>query len=78
MARIRRSGSPIRTPWINAEIIASSPKSFDDAIQTGLKRANKTLRGVSGAWVKSMKIEMKNGKITEYRVSLKVTFILTG
>ena len=61
-----------------SEIIASSPKSFDDAIQTGLKRANKTLRGVSGAWVKSMKIEMKNGKITEYRVSLKVTFILTG
>ena len=59
-----------------SEIISSSSKSFDDAIQNGLKRANKTLKGVSGAWVKSMKIELKNGKITEYRVSLKVTFIL--
>ena len=59
------------------EIIASSPKSFDDAIQAGLSRANKTLKGVSGAWVKSMKIEMKNGKITEYRVSMKVTFVLS-
>ena len=60
-----------------SEIICSSTKSFDEAIQNGLKRANKTLRGISGAWVKSMKIEMKNGKISEYRVSLKVTFILT-
>lgn len=59
-----------------SEIICSSTKSFDDAIQNGLKRANKTLKGVSGAWVKNMKIEMKNGKITDYRVSLKVTFIL--
>ena len=60
-----------------SEIISSSPKSFDDAIQNGLKRANKTLKGVSGAYVKSMKIEMKNGKLTEYRVCLKVTFILS-
>ncbi|MFN8574886.1 MAG: dodecin family protein [Gemmatimonadaceae bacterium] len=59
------------------EIISSSSKSFDDAIQTGLKRANKTLKGVSGAWVKSMKIEMKNGKVSEYRVAMKVTFVLT-
>jgi len=59
-----------------SEIIASSTKSFDDAIQSGLKRANKTLRGISGAWVKSMRIELKNGKISEYRVSLKVTFVL--
>ncbi|MBV6523026.1 MAG: hypothetical protein MNPFHGCM_03193 [Gemmatimonadaceae bacterium] len=60
-----------------SEIIASSTKSFDDAIQNGLKRANKTLRGVSGAWVKSMRVELKNGKIQEYRVSLKVTFVLS-
>ncbi len=59
------------------EIISSSSKSFDDAIQAGLKRANKTLKGVSGAWVKSMKIEMKNGKVSEYRVAMKVTFVLT-
>ncbi|MEP7347072.1 MAG: dodecin family protein [Gemmatimonadaceae bacterium] len=59
-----------------SEIIASSSKSFDDAIQNGLKRANKTLKGISGAWVKGMKLEMKNGKITDYRVTMKVTFIL--
>lgn len=58
------------------EIIASSTKSFDDAIENGLKRANKTLKGVTGAWVKGMNIEMKNGKIGEYRVALKVTFVL--
>ena len=60
------------------EIVASSPKSFDDAISVGLKRANKTLKGVSGAWVKSMKIEMKDGKISNYRVSMKITFVLEG
>jgi hypothetical protein len=58
------------------EIIASSPRSFDDAIQNGIKRARKTLEGVSGAWVKSMKIELDNGKPTQYRVGLKVTFVL--
>ena len=60
------------------EIVASSPKSFDDAIAVGLKRANKTLKGVSGAWVKSMKIEMKDGKVSTYRVALKITFVLEG
>jgi len=60
------------------EIVASSPKSFDDAIAVGIKRANKTLKGVSGAWVKSMKVELKDGKITAYRVSMKITFVLEG
>jgi len=60
------------------EIVASSPKSFDDAIAAGIKRANKTLKGVSGAWVKSMKVELKDGKITAYRVSMKITFVLEG
>ncbi|MGQ0650326.1 MAG: dodecin family protein [Gemmatimonadaceae bacterium] len=59
------------------EIIASSPKSFDDAIQLGLKRANKTLRNVKGAWVGGMKVDCEKGKITTYRVTLKVTFILS-
>ena len=58
------------------EIIASSPKSFDDAIQVGIKRANKTLKQVSGAWIKDQKIDMDDGKITCYRVVLKVTFVL--
>ncbi len=58
------------------EIIASSKKSFDDAIHTGIARANKTLKGVSGVWVKSMKVDLEAGKIKSYRVNLKVTFIL--
>ena len=60
------------------EIKSSSPKSFDDAVEKGVSRANKTLKNVRGAWVKEMEVECgKNGKITEYRVLLKVTFVLS-
>jgi flavin-binding protein dodecin len=59
------------------EISASSSKSFEDATKVGLARANKTLRNVKGAWVKGQKVDVENGKITEYRVILKVTFVLT-
>jgi len=58
------------------EIQASSPKSFDDAIRTGIARAEKTLRNLSGAWIKSQKVVIEKGKVTEYRVLLKVTFLL--
>ena len=58
------------------EIISSSKKSFEDAIEKGIKRAAKTLKNVEGAWVKQQKVMVKDGKITEYRVDLKVTFIL--
>jgi len=58
------------------EIIASSKKSFEDAIEIGVKRANKTLRNVKGAWVADMKVDCDKGKITNYRVTLKVTFVL--
>jgi flavin-binding protein dodecin len=58
------------------EIIAASPKSFEDAIQVGIARANKTLKNVRSAWVEDQKIEIVDGKIAEYRVALKVTFIL--
>jgi dodecin len=58
------------------EIQSSSPKSFDDAIKVGLKRAGKTLRNVSGAWIKSQKVECDGGKITQYRVLMKVSFVL--
>jgi dodecin len=61
-----------------SEIIASSNKSFDDAIQKGIARASKTLKNLSGAWVKSQKVEIERGKITKYRVTLKVVFILEG
>jgi dodecin len=59
------------------EIISSSPKSFEDAIAIGISRATDTLKNVEGAWIKSQKVVVKNGKITEYRVVLKVTFVLT-
>jgi len=58
------------------EIISSSPTSFEDAIQKGVTRAVKTLDNVEGAWVKDQKIVLEDGKITEYRVDLKVTFVL--
>ena len=58
------------------EIIASSNKSFEDAIEKGIARAVKTLKNVEGAWVKEQKVMVKSGKISEYRVDLKVTFIL--
>jgi len=58
------------------EIIASSDKSFEDATKKGIERACKTLKGVQGAWVQDQKVTVKDGKIDEYRVSLKVTFVL--
>lgn len=59
------------------EIIAASPKNFEDAVESGIARANKTLHNVQGAWVESQKVECdEQGKITEYRVALKVTFVL--
>jgi flavin-binding protein dodecin len=59
------------------EIKSSSPKSFDDAIKTGVVRANKTLKNVRGAWIENQEVIIdENGKITEYRVQMKVTFIL--
>jgi flavin-binding protein dodecin len=58
------------------EISASSEKSFDDAIKSGIARANKTLQNISGAWVQEMKLKVEGGAITEYRVNMKVTFVL--
>jgi len=58
------------------EIIAASPKSFEDALQVGVARANKTLQNVNSAWVEDQKVVIENGKIIEYRVTLKVTFVL--
>ncbi|MDH4044268.1 MAG: dodecin family protein [Gemmatimonadota bacterium] len=58
------------------EITSSSAKSFDDAIKVGIDRAGKTLKNIQGAWVNEMKVEVKNGKISEYRVNMKVTFVL--
>ena len=58
------------------ELTSSSKKSFEDAIENGIKRASETLENIEGAWVQDMKVTCKNGKIDEYRVNLKVTFVL--
>jgi flavin-binding protein dodecin len=58
------------------EITASSPTGFSDAVQEGLSRAAKTLRGITGLEVVSMKAKVADGKITEFRATVKVTFIL--
>ena len=58
------------------EITASSPKGFEDAIQAGIARASKTLENIRGAWIKDMKVNTANGRVSEYRVRMKVTFVL--
>jgi len=59
------------------EIIASSTKSFDDAINIGVARAQKTLRNLKSAWVQNQQIKLDDeGQITEYRVQLKITFMV--
>jgi flavin-binding protein dodecin len=58
------------------EITSASKKSFEDAIITGIARVNETLRNVTGAWVQEQKVVVENGKISEYRVNMKVTFVL--
>jgi dodecin len=59
------------------EITSSSSKSFEDAITSGVARANKTLKHVRSAWVRDHEVHLDDkGKITEYRVKMKVTFVL--
>ena len=58
------------------EISSVSNKSFEDAIVQGVARANKTLKNVKGAWVKDQEVQIDDGKITGFKVILKVTFIL--
>lgn len=58
------------------EISSTSDKSFDDAIEKGIARAHKTLDKVRGAWVNEMKVDVEDGKISRYRVNMKVTFVL--
>ena len=58
------------------EVISKSKVSFDDAIKQGVARASETVRDVSSAWVKDQSVTLTNGKITEYIVILKVTFVL--
>jgi flavin-binding protein dodecin len=58
------------------EISSDSDDSFEDALKKGIERANKTLRNVKGAWVKEQQVTVDNGKITNFRVNMLVTFVL--
>ena len=59
-----------------SEISSTSSKSFEDALQQGIARANKTLRNVKSAWVKEQQVRVSKGAIAEYQVSMMVTFVL--
>jgi dodecin len=60
------------------EISSRSPEGFDDAVRRGLERASKTVNNISGAWIKEQKVDVdeESGKITAFRVDMKVTFIM--
>ena len=58
------------------EISSSSKTSFDDAVATGIERAGKTVKNIRGAWIKEQSVVVDAGKISEYRVNMKVTFVL--
>lgn len=58
------------------KITAASTRSFDDSVNQGLKRAAKTLRGITGLEVIEMKAKVERGKITEYRATMELTFLL--
>ena len=60
----------------NIEITSTSPSSFEDAIEKGIARASRTIDNVRGAWIKDQKINISNGKATEYQVTMIVTFVL--
>jgi flavin-binding protein dodecin len=59
-----------------SEISCTSATSFEDAMKSGISRANKTLRNIRGAWVKEMKVDVDNGSITQYQVNMQITFVL--
>lgn len=60
------------------EISSVSDKGFQEAIEEGIRRANQTLKNVTGAWVKEQQIKVEGGRITGYQVNMKVTFVLEG
>ncbi len=58
------------------EISSESSKSFEDAVHSGIARAEKTLKNVQGAWIAEQKVTVEKGKVTSYRVIMRVTFVL--
>lgn len=59
-----------------SEISATSTQGFQDAIEQGLARANKTLRNVRSAWIKEQQVRVTDGSITEFQVNMMVTFVI--
>lgn len=59
-----------------SEITASSKKSFEDAVREGIKRFSKTIKNVQGAWIKEQKVIVDGDDVSEYRVTMIVTFVL--
>ena len=59
-----------------SEISATSTKGFQDAIEQGIVRANKTLRNVRSAWIKDQQVRVKDGSITKFQVNMMVTFVI--
>lgn len=59
-----------------SEITSTSPKSFEDAVERGIKRASKTLKNVTNAWIADQEVEIEKGKVTGYRVRMRITFVL--
>ena len=58
------------------ELTASSAESFEDAVRNGIEKSGETLRNIRGAWVSEQKVDVADGKITAYRVTLRITFVL--
>ena len=59
-----------------SEITSTSTKSFEDAVERGIKRASKTLKNITGAWIADQEVEIEKGKVKGYRVRMRVTFVL--
>ena len=59
-----------------SEITASSSKSFEDAIRQGIRKMSKSVDNIEGAWIKEQKVVVNDGEVAEYRVTMKVTFIV--
>jgi len=58
------------------EIFSTSEKGFEDAVQSGVAKASETIKNIRGAWINEQKVDVENGKIVRYRVSLRITFVL--
>lgn len=60
----------------NIEIVASSKTSFDDAVRSGIAEASRTIKHIKGAWVAEQKVRVADGQVTEFRVTMRVSFVI--